>query len=352
MLGQLEIDLGALAENYSILQNKVGASCEVAAVVKANAYGCGVAAIAPVLEAAGAKTFFVATLPEALELRTIIDRTPLVATLNGFDANNAALYAAENITPILNSPEEIAAYNTCADDLPKPILHFDTGMNRLGLRAEHLDTAKTVTPAIIMSHFACADEPDHDMNDAQFEAFKRVAQSFPSAPKSLANSFGVFRSGQYHLDIVRPGMSLYGLNPKPEGDNPMRPVVKLSIPILQIKEVEEGETAGYNATYRFKKKSKLAIVPLGYADGFLRSLSNEGALYWKNIRCPIRGRVSMDLTIVDLSSVPENDLPAAGDMMEVIGSNQSADDIAQSAGTIGYETLTSLSRRYTRTYIS
>lgn len=352
MLGQLEIDLRAVAENYSIIQNKVSSSCEVAAVVKANAYGCGVAAIAPVLEAAGAKTFFVATLPEALELRTIIDREPLVATLNGFNAEGAALYAAENITPILNSPEDIAAYSACEHPLPKPILHFDTGMNRLGLRAEQIEAAKPLQPAIIMSHFACGDEPDHELNNAQYEAFKAISQSFPNIPKCLANSFGVFRSDQYHLDIARPGMALYGLNPKPEENNPMRPVVKLSVPILQVREALNGETAGYNATYRFDKKSKLAIVPLGYADGFLRSLSSAGALYWKNIRCPIRGRVSMDLTIVDLSDVPENDLPSAGDMMEVIGTNQSADDLAANAGTIGYEILTSLSRRYKRKYIS
>ncbi len=346
--GKLDIDLSAISANYASIQAKAGKNCEVAAVVKANAYGLGMAAVAPALRGAGAKTFFVATLPEAIELRSVLGAEGMIAMLNGFIGSHASIYRSERITPILNSLEDAAAYRA-ASGLPPPIIHIDTGMNRLGIRPEDIEALSDINPSLVMSHFACSDE-DSPMNEAQFEAFKKAAAKFSKAKKSLCNSSGIFRSDAYHFDLVRPGMALYGLNPTPDKINPMRPVVKISVPVLQIRKSQKGESAGYNATYRFEKETPLAIVSLGYADGFLRALSNKGTLYWNGIACPVRGRVSMDLTIVDLSNVPESHRPHQGDMMEVIGRHQSADDIAAACGTIGYEILTSLSRRYERNY--
>jgi alanine racemase len=334
-----------------------GPDCAAAVVVKANAYGLGVAPVAAALQKAGADKFFIATLAEALELRTIVGKKPDIYMLHGFEEAGCDLYKAEAITPVLSSVHEIESYAAFAarEETAFPaVIHIDTGMNRLGLKKQDMEKTASKLGSIdlryVMSHFACADEKNHPMNEAQYKAFQAAAQMFPGTKKSLANSAGIFRSPEYHFDMIRPGMSLYGLNPTPETKNPMHPAIELAVEILQVKDTEDGETCGYNATYRFKKKQKLAIVSMGYADGFPRSLSNTGALYWKGHKCPLRGRVSMDLTTVDLSAVPENDLPGPGDMLEVIGPNQSADDLAADAGTIGYEILTSLSRRYQRIY--
>ena len=351
MRGCLTIDLGALARNYRTIQNMVGENCTASAVVKADAYGLGVAPVAKALLENGTESFFVANLDEASALRGILGEGAVIYTLNGFEAECTSVYEGEGITPVLNSLEDVQAFGAHGQDLPAPALHIDTGMNRLGIRADRLDALQGQDFSLVMSHFACADEKDHSMNAAQFEVFQAAAKHFPGTKKSLANSSGVFRSNTYHFDMVRPGMCLYGLNPRPETKNPMEAVVSLSVPILQIRDTAPGETCGYNATYRFKNKTRLAVVALGYADGFLRSLSNAGALYWRGIPCPVRGRVSMDLTIIDLGAVPENDLPRAGDMVEVIGPHQSADDLAASAGTIGYEILTSLGARHLRHYM-
>ncbi|MCB9982608.1 MAG: alanine racemase [Rhodospirillales bacterium] len=350
MRGRLQIDLGALARNFQILKDTSRPGCGVAPAVKASAYGLGIEPVARRLIKEGAGVFFVASLDEALELRGIVGSGPVIYTLNGFEAERAALYKTEQISAVLNSGEALADFAMYGQQSPAPALHIDTGMNRLGVRVDALDNLDEQNFSLVMSHFACADEADNPMNDAQFVAFTKAAQRFENVPKCLANSSGIFRSANYHFDMVRPGMALYGLNPRPESDNPMAAVVNLSVPVLQVWDAKAGETCGYNATYRFDKNTKLCVVGLGYADGFLRSLSNNGALFWNGVACPIRGRVSMDLTIIDLSDIPENDLPRAGDMVEVIGPHQSADDLAASAGTIGYEILTALGPRYERVY--
>ncbi len=356
MQGRLTIDLAALKKNYQTLRAQISGSCKVAAMVKANAYGCGVSACASALEEAGAKDFFVANLIEALELRTLIDTENNIYVLGGFDAGNGELYANENIIPVLNSLEQIKAYAAAPlkrlQGKRQAVLHFDTGMNRLGLESAEIqeDLLAAIDVKYIMSHFACSDEKGHALNVAQSKAFADIRKHFPDIPASLANSSGIFRNKEDHLDLVRPGMALYGLNPTPETKNPMRAVVHLEVPILQIRTGKKGETCGYGASYTLEKDSKLAIVPLGYADGFSRALSNNGKLYWKNYASPIRGRVSMDLTILDLSAVPEAELPKPGDFLEVIGPHQSADDLATDAKTIGYEILTSLGARYECVY--
>ncbi len=351
----LTINLERVRKNFVIFSDSVGPDCDVAPVVKADAYGLGMKEIAAVLHEEGAKRFFVASPAEGVALRGAL-KEPEIAILNGFYKGYEEDYRAYDLLPVLNSLEEIVRYR---DALPggRGYLHFDTGMNRLGLGAdeteillEDMGALDGLDVACVMSHFACADEADHPMNRAQYEKFAKIAQRFPDARKSLANSSGVFRSSDYHFDMIRPGRGLYGLNPTPEKENPMRDVIGLNVKILQVREAQKDETVGYNATYRFDKKTKLASVALGYADGFFVTLSGKGQLFWRGIALPVVGRVSMDLVSVDLSAVPEADMPVVGDELEVIGPNQSVDALADSAGTIGYEVLTALGARYERVY--
>lgn len=357
-MGVLTIDLAAIRANYEILRQQVGLDCAVAAVIKANAYGLGVGPVAATLVQAGARAFFVATLEEGQELRGIVGDAPEIFTLNGFDGRAASSFLEHAIMPVLNHPGEAKEYAALSREegrrLPAAI-HIDTGMNRLGAREGDLaamrEAAAEMDLRCVMSHLSCADEAGQEMNARQHERFSALSgRYFPGVRRSLANSSGIFRGREYHFDMVRPGMALYGLNPSPEGKNPMRPVLDLCLRILQVKEAEKEEMCGYNATYRFDRKSVIAIVSGGYADGLLRSLSNRGQLFWNGHACPVRGRVSMDLLTVDLSGVPENEIPSEGECMEVLGAHQDAGDLARAAGTLGYEILTGLGRRYRRLY--
>ena len=350
-MAELTIDLAAIRANYKILQNKVGESCEVAGVVKADAYGLGVGSVAQTLQKAGCKTFFVATLPEAIELRLILGDGPAIAMLNGYFEGDASLYAENNIAPVINDLAQLKAWQKSGSGLDA-ILHVDTGMNRLGVRAKEIQDEELNGIKTIMSHFSSSEEPENPTNKKQADQFEAIAQKFPNLKKSLCNSGGIFLDKAYHYDLVRPGMALYGLNPTPYQDKENQSVVRLNAKILQTHEANNGETLGYNETYRMNNNTKLAIVDIGYADGIFRSLSNAGNLYWKDYACPIRGRVSMDLTIVDLCNIPDPEMPQAGESLEVISENQTADDLAKAAGTIGYEILTSLSHRYERKYIN
>lgn len=358
----LTIDLKALMANYRLFDEKTGTSCDVAAIVKANAYGLGVKPVADTLYSCGARSFFVATLEEALELKAHLDeqnsKITRLAILGGLFHGCEQDYSAHNLSPVLNSLDEIERWQKQAAKTQHPlpaIIHFDTGMNRLGLGPRETQTLLDdpdkldgLDVQMIMSHFACADEKDHPMTEAQFEQFDQLAKAFPETVKSLANSSGIFRTSKHHYELVRPGMAMYGLNPTPEKINPMTPVISLETRILQTRNARRDSTIGYSATYRFKKDTAVATVALGYADGFLRALSNKGTLYYKGQPCPIIGRVSMDLVTVDISGLEQK--PEPGEIMEVIGLHQTADDLASAAGTIGYEILTDLGRRYHRTY--
>lgn len=354
--GRLTIDLGALRANYAQLCAMTGKGCTVAAALKANAYGLGAVEVAGALLKAGCRDFFVAHLDEALDLRAHY-KDCNIYVLNGFYASRGDLYLTNNLIPVLGSFMEIEAYKKLGANLPA-FLNFNTRMNRLGLgTAEQEDLWKNpeklsgIAIKGVMSHLACADEPDHEMNKIQLELFQDIAGHFPEAVKSLANSSGIFLGKDYHFDLARPGAALYGINPTPGKPNPMKPVVSLEVPIMRVRLVYKGATAGYGATYHFERDSQIATVSAGYADGIFRYLSNKGAFYWHGMRCPIRGRVSMDLTTVDLSDVPENNRPRPGDVMEILGPHQSADDLARDAETIGYEVLTNLGNRYKRQYV-
>ncbi len=348
--GELTINLGAIAQNYQTIDNISANSCETAVCVKADAYGLGIIHVAPALYRAGAQRFFVANLDEGIELRGIISSANIYI-LNGFYNPERYAYREYNLIPVLNSLSEIASYKAFAyeaDTKLPAIIHFDTGMNRLGLpsyEAEILCADKSLIDGIdlqyIMSHFSSSEEKDSPLNAQQYQIFSKIRKHFKSVKASLCNSGGVLLSPDYHMDLTRIGIALYNDN-----------VVSLGAPVLQIKSVKKGEAAGYNGTYIFEKDTNIATIAIGYADGILRSLENGGALYWNGYRLPIRGRVSMDLVICDLSEVPEEGYPDIGDVVEIIGKNQSVDDLAKSAGTISYEILTSLGSRYKRSYIS
>ena len=357
-LGRLTIDLTAVAANHDIIRRQIGAQCGIAGVVKANAYGTGMARVASTLFQKGSRRFFVATPDEGFALRAALPLAE-VAVLGGGLPHNTDAYIHAHIEPVLNSLHDIALWRDAARKVGKmlpAIIHLDTGMNRLGLSAAEGD-ALLKDPAllrgldmiIVMSHFACADEKYHPLTDTQYEQFHRFAKNFPNAKKSLANSSGLFRSKDYHYDLVRPGMAIYGLNPTPEIISPMKPVVSLDARIIQTRHVKTGDTIGYNATHTFKGAGLTATVGLGYADGFHRAHNGKAKLFWRGHPCPLVGRVSMDLVTVDLSNLPAP-LPQPGDWLEVLGPHQSADQLAEIAGTIGYEVLTNLSDRYQRIY--
>lgn len=356
----LTINLAALQDNYKLLDRMSAATCETACSVKANAYGLGVNRVVPALYEAGARSFFIATIEEGIELRKLLPAAQLLI-LNGFSHKDGENYIKHHLIPVLNDLSEIKAYQALAQEIGEKlpaIIHFDTGMSRLGL--DHEDTHKLIADQsvinglhilYVMTHFASAEEQDNPLSQKQKQTFDKIAAHFPDAQKCLSNSGGIFLGQDYHNDLTRAGIALYGGAPMHGKPNPMNAVITLNAPILQIRSVKKGDGIGYNATYRFDKDGHVAVLGLGYADGILRSLSNSGNFYWNGEPLPIRGRVSMDLTICDITHLHEKDRPKKGDMLEIIGENQPIDHIAKSAGTISYEILTALGNRYIRNYI-
>lgn len=361
-LSLLEVDLGAVAGNINILKNRLSGKTALAAVVKANAYGLGMEQIARTHLACGTKTFFVATLEEGITLRRLIaqDGEPLVeiAVLAGLLPGMADAYQAHQLTPVLNDLGQVALCREAFGGRLAAMLHVDTGMRRLGLDTGEA-AAVLADPQIlsgvkisaVLSHLACADEPDHALNAQQLALFDRFTARFPGVRQSLANSAGLFLPASYHRDLVRPGMAVYGLNPVAPQDNPMKPVVRLRARILQIRDAVRGESVGYSAAYTCAAPRRVATIALGYADGFLRSLSGKGVVFIGDTLkpCPIIGRVSMDLVTVDITALPGAE-PQPGDWVDVFGPGQNVDQLAASAGTIGYEILTALGARHARRY--
>jgi alanine racemase len=328
-------------------------------VVKADAYGLGAERVAPALAAAGCRTFFVACIDEGLALRTALAEADIYV-LAGAPRGTEAEFARHRLRPVLNSLADVDAWAAFArgrEQAPAAALHADTGMRRLGLAPDEVavltaapERLAGVTVACVMSHLACADVPGDPLNEAQCAAFAALRRAFPRAQASLAASSGIFLGAAYHGTLCRPGAALYGLSPISDGPNPMAQVVELKARILQVRVIDEGESVGYGATYRADRRERLVTVGVGYADGYLRSLSNRGHGYIGDIPMPLVGRVSMDLTIFDASAVPEEQARAGG-IVELIGPHLHVDAVAADAGTIGYEILTNLGRRYQRVYL-
>ncbi len=350
-LGRLTIDLDVIAANWLQLRKMVApAAC--AAVVKADAYGLGVAPVAARLAEAGCVQFFVATMDEGIALRSVLADVA-IAVLGEPVVGQEQELLEHNLQPVLNHPGDLEAWRFAGKGAAA-WLHLDTGMHRLGFSPVEWQALIAAKPdwralgiAGLISHYACADEPDHPLNVSQRAAAHAAAEQ-AGLPLSLGNSSGIFLGPDFRGNMVRPGMALYGLNPTPGKVNPMGQPVTLGVQIVQVRDVSAVGTAGYGAGAAVRPGQTLATVGLGYADGLHRALSSKGAVYIDGARTPIVSRVSMDSIIVDVTNLSQR--PSQGDWAEVIGPSQSADAIADAAGTIGYEILTSLGQRYARTY--
>lgn len=360
---RLTIDLGAIVANWKRL-GVLAQPAEVAAVVKADAYGLGLRPVASALASAGCTTFFVAHASEGSSLRQILrdgGHTASIYILHGgpLEAAGFELYRSHDLRPVLASLPELDFWASALKYpgvLPASAVHFDTGMNRLGLREADVEAARAVSPTLVMSHFIASEIASDPLNRVQMARFARLRSAFPNAKASLANSSGIFLGPEALHDLVRPGFALYGGNPCPSLANPMLPIVQLDVPMLQIRDVGAGETIGYGAGFTARRPMRLAILPLGYADGFARSGGamdagpEQGALALvEGYACRFVGRVSMDLTVIDVSAVPEA-LLQPGVMAQVLGQAISIDDLASATRRIGYEVLTGLGQRFERVY--
>lgn len=360
----LDINLDALKRNYRYLANR-GKKADCAAVIKADAYGIGLEQAANALWQEGCRTFFVALPKEGARARKILPQATIYI-LNGLMSQQACgFYQQHELRPVLGSLDEVDLWQShCATtqtDLPCAI-HFDTGMNRLGLslKSAHLladrikANALSFTPSLIMSHLACADTPLHPLNTQQLDKFRTIRALFPDIPASFANSAGIFLGPDYHFDLLRPGIALYGAQPVNDHPNPMNVVATLQARILSLRNVTKGDSISYGAAAVTNRDSRIATICVGYADGYIRAggstMQKDGAKVWVAGReAPIIGRVTMDLIMIDVTDIPASDI-APGTLVEMFGPHIAIDDVAAAAGTIGYELLTSLGMRSERRY--
>ena len=370
--GLLRIDLAAIVANWKTLAKRV-VPADCAAVVKADAYGCGLEPVAAALARAGCATFFVAHLAEARKVRAVAPDAAIYV-LNGVSPGSAAVFAEVDARPVIGSLAEYVewdAFRIASGWSGFAALHFDTGMNRLGFTLEEapLFTARVKMPdhgiSLVMSHLACADTPGHPLNARQIEAFRNLRFLFRGIPTSLANSSGIFLGSAAHCDMVRPGIALYGANPTLATPNLMEPVVTLKARIVQVRDVARGQTVGYGATWTAPRAARIAIVSVGYGDGYPRAAGDSRAnlnpatrqvahasagAAIAGRRCPMVGRVSMDLMAFDVTALPE-EAARRGDNAALIGDGITIDDVAAWSGTIGYEVLTGLGRRHRREWV-
>jgi alanine racemase len=359
--GILTIDLDAIVANWRKLE-KSAVPAECAGVVKADAYGCGVAPVTKALLGAGCKTFFVATLDEA---RAVREAAPDAAiyVLDGFLPTTGDVFAQINCRPVIGDLNELAEWDVfCRRSRWEggAAIHIDTGMNRLGLT---IAEAHGIVPRInagdhgitlVLSHLACAENLNHPLNAKQVATFREIASQFAGVPASLSASSGIYLGQQFQFDLVRPGAALYGINPTPEADNPMQPVVELKAKIVQIRNVERGDSVGYGATWTARRPTKLAVVAAGYADGYFRAAGSSDGTRGAEVviagqRCPVAGRISMDLLAVDITDLPNN-AARRGHLATLIGDGITVDELAHHFGTIAYELMSSLGSRYARIY--
>lgn len=365
--GVISVDLNAVARNWRALAALVGPA-ECAAVVKADAYGLGAAQVVPALARTGCRTFFVATAQEAAEVRALAPQADLYV-LDGLLPGSAEALHAIAARPVLSTLEQVKEWagTTGRGSSSRPgerrtaALQLETGLNRLGLTeaevralASDTDLLTGLDLSLVMSHLACADDPEHPMNAAQLARFRELAALLPSAPRSLAASDGLMLGTDYHFDLVRPGYAIYGGQAFRGGKTPVSPVVEVHARILQVHGVPAGETVGYSATWGCAGPRRIATIAAGYADGVFRHLSasdgeDGGVVAVRGVRCPLVGRVSMDLVTIDVTDVP-GEAVHRGDWAELIGPDITLEEVGQRAGSIGYEVLTRLGRRFHRVY--
>jgi alanine racemase len=359
--GILTIDLDAIVANWRKLE-KTAVPAECGAAVKADAYGCGLDPVVRALAGAGCKTFFVATLDEARAARAAAPDAAIYL-LNGLLQSAGDALAAISVQPVIGDVNEYAeweAFRRRSGWRGGAAIHIDTGMNRLGFSVADAEamvpriTAGNHGITLVMSHLACADSLNHPLNARQAHGFREIAHHFSGVTASLANSSGVFLGPSFQFDLVRPGAALYGINPTPEAANPMAQVIDLKARIVQVRQIARGDSVGYGATWVARRATRIAVVAAGYADGYFRAAGSSDGSRGADVivagkRCPVAGRVSMDLLAVDVTDVPA-EAARRGQLITLIGDGITVDDLAHHYGTIGYEVLTSLGRRYQRIY--
>jgi alanine racemase len=352
----LAVDLDAVADNWQALTRRLFA-VECGAVVKANAYGLGLEPVTARLVKAGCKTFFVADVAEGRRARS---QTPEAAiyVLNGFSPEAAQAFGDLDLRPVVNSTVELAewdAFVAAQGWRGGAAIHVNTGMNRLGMPTEEAAALALRLQqenhgiTLLMSHLACAEVQDHPLNASQIRLFRELRMLYHGVPASLANSSGIFLGDTAHFDLARPGAALYGINPTPGRDNPMRNVLTLTGRVLQVRKVPQGESVGYGAAWNAKRASRIAVAACGYADGLLRAGSGldrktGGSAIVAKKRCPIVGYISMDLACIDVTDLPDNAV-RRGDAATFIGEKLPIDEVATAAGTVGYEVLVRLGSR-------
>ena len=339
----LTIDLPALIANWRALDAMT--SCETGATVKANGYGLGAEKVARALAQAGARTFYVAMAEEGTIIRQALGPDPKICVFSGHMRGDTDMIADMQLIPMLNSVEQLTRHLEALPGHPFGV-QLDTGMNRLGLEPAEWAALREIVlpqnPVLVMSHLACADEPEHPMNARQLATFHEMTDGI-STPRSLAATGGILLGPEYHFDMCRPGVGLYGGAPFSDAT----PVAYLDLPVIQIRDVEEGETVGYSNTWTAKRMSRIATVSSGYADGLIRAMGPNASLRFGADICPIVGRISMDLITVDVTDLTEE--PRA---LSILDDKQTVETLADAAGTIGYEILTSLGGRYSRRYVT
>ncbi|MFK7943355.1 MAG: alanine racemase [Paracoccaceae bacterium] len=342
LTSELTVDLGALSRNWRKLDQMVGPDCQAAAVVKGNGYGCGAGTVGEVLVNAGVQTFFVAVPDEGAQLRAALGPDPTIYILGGFGLAEAALYTGYDLRPVLNSAVQYHAW--FSGPAGPAAIQLDTGMNRLGMEADELVSLGTLSSHVklVMSHMGCADVPGHPVTAHQLAAFREMTAGM-TGQKSLSATAGALLGPDFHFDMVRIGIGLFGGLPFEDSE----PVVQLHAPIIQIRDVAAGESVGYGASCIVERPTRIATLSAGYADGLIRHLSHGACGFISGQAAPFAGRVSMDLITLDITGID----CAPGDMVEILGPHQSIDDLARDAGTIGHEILTSLGSRYARRYI-
>ncbi|WP_323141994.1 alanine racemase [Massilia phyllosphaerae] len=360
---RLTVDLDAIRANYRLLRERAGpAAC--AGVMKADAYGLGMAMVAPALVREGCRVFFTAHVDEGMRLRALVPPDATIYVLHGPPPGAARAFLEHDLVPVLNDPAQVADWRAAARTLGRVLpaaIQFDTGMSRMGLAPADLQALLDdpglldgIRLVLAMSHLACADEAAHPLNALQCEHFRagleRLRARFPGLPGSLANSSGIFLGGAFHHQLARPGAALYGINPQPRAANPLRQPVALAASIVQTRTVQAGDIVGYGANFTASGPTRIATISIGYADGWLRSLSGRGHVFIDGARVPVVGNVSMDSITLDVSGFPEARV-APGQLVELLGAHQTVDDVAQEAGTIGYEVLTRLGSRFHRSYL-
>lgn len=339
--GQLHIDLDAIAANWAALDAMT--AVETAAVVKADGYGLGVGPVARRLAQAGARRFFVSIAEEGVALREALGPGPEINVFSGHMEGDSGLIHEAGLIPMLNSPEQAARHRAALPDAPYGV-QLDSGMNRLGMEpADWAATRGTLEAGpltLVMSHLASADDPSSAQNADQLRVFREMTGG-TTALRSLAATGGVLLGRDYHFDLCRPGIGLYGGAPFTDAT----PVIRLSLPVIQTRPLSPGEAVGYSATWRADAAARIATLAAGYADGILRAISGRAQVFAGDIACPLAGRVSMDLMGADITH-----LASCPDHLDLICPAQGIDDLARAAGSIGYEILTALGARYTRHY--